>query len=98
MESYVAWNWHEPEMPAGGTDDDFSKVNLRELDEWLTMAEEFGLYVIIRPGPYICAEWDTGGFPQWLPPKSPPTVCGQRIAPGCAPMTPFIFELVQTLV
>ena len=31
-----------------------------------TMAEEFGLYTVVRPGPYICAEWDGGGFPQWL--------------------------------
>jgi hypothetical protein len=30
------------------------------------MAEQFGFYVIIRPGPYICAEWDGGGYPQWL--------------------------------
>ena len=50
---------------AGGTND-FSKVNLADLDDWLKMAEEFGLYVIVRPGPYICAEWDTGGYPQWL--------------------------------
>ena len=28
--------------------------------------DEFGLYTIIRPGPYICAEWDGGGFPNWL--------------------------------
>jgi len=39
---------------------------LQDFDDWLTMAEDFGLYVIIRPGPYICAEWDNGGFPLWL--------------------------------
>ena len=69
VETYVAWNCHETEMPGGL--DDFSKANFKELDEWLTMAEEFGFYIIIRPGPYICAEWDSGGFPQWLLTKRP---------------------------
>lgn len=70
VETYVAWNLHEREMPAGP--DDFSKITgLQDLDDWLTMAEKFGLYVIIRPGPYICAEWDNGGFPQWLELKKP---------------------------
>jgi hypothetical protein len=70
VETYIAWNWHEREMPAGVND--FSKVDLKEFEEWLNLAEEFGLYVIARPGPYICAEWDTGGFPQWLLTKQPP--------------------------
>jgi Glycosyl hydrolases family 35/Beta-galactosidase, galactose-binding domain len=69
VETYVAWNWSEPQMPAGLND--FSKVNLTDLDDWLKMAEEFGFYIIVRPGPYICAEWDTGGFPQWLLTKKP---------------------------
>ena len=69
VETYVAWNWHEKEMPSGL--DDFSKVDLDELDDWLKMAESFGFYIIVRPGPYICAEWDTGGFPQWLLTKKP---------------------------
>ena len=70
VETYVAWNWHEREMPAGL--DDFSKIVLKDIDDWLTMAEEdFGLYTIVRPGPYICAEWDVGGFPRWLSEKVP---------------------------
>jgi len=65
VETYTPWNWHEREMP--GSVEDFSKVTgLQDLDDWLTMAEQFGLYVIVRPGPYICAEWDNGGFPLWL--------------------------------
>jgi hypothetical protein len=65
VETYVPWNWHEREMPSGL--DDFSKVDLTDLKDWLKMAhDEFGLYTIIRPGPYICAEWDGGGFPNWL--------------------------------
>lgn len=69
VETYVAWNWCEPQMPRGTKD--FSKVDLKDLDDWLTMAEQHGLYVIVRPGPYICAEWDTGGYPQWLLTKEP---------------------------
>lgn len=34
--------------------------------EFLTIARELGLYAILRPGPYICAEWDWGGLPAWL--------------------------------
>ena len=69
VETYVAWNWCEQEMPADTND--FSKVNLTDLDDFLAMAEKFGLYVLVRPGPYICAEWDTGGYPQWLLTKKP---------------------------
>ena len=69
VETYVPWNWHEREAPSGLSD--FSKIDLSDLDEWLSMAEQYGLYVIVRPGPYICAEWDSGGFPQWLLPHKP---------------------------
>lgn len=57
---YVAWNYHSP---APGTYD-FSGV--RDLDLFLRTAAETGLYVILRPGPYINAEIDGGGFPGWL--------------------------------
>ena len=69
VETYVAWNWCEPEMPASL--DDASKVHLQDLDDFITMAEQHGLYVIVRPGPYICAEWDRGGYPDWLITKMP---------------------------
>ena len=69
VETYVPWNWHEREMPAGLND--LSKVDLTDLEDFLNLAESFGLYVILRPGPYICAEWDGGGFPQWLMTKKP---------------------------
>jgi hypothetical protein len=65
VETYVAWNWHERTPPSGL--DDFSKVDMTDFEDWLKMAEdEFGFYTIVRPGPYICAEWDGGGYPQWL--------------------------------
>lgn len=70
VETYVAWNWSEQVKPKGPSDT--SRVDLSDLDAWLTMAEdEFGLYTIVRPGPYICSEWASGGFPNWLPAFKP---------------------------
>ncbi|MFN4178767.1 MAG: beta-galactosidase [Armatimonadota bacterium] len=60
LETYVAWNWHEQRE---------GKVDLSDLDDYLSLAEEMGFYTIARPGPYICSEWDVGGFPRWLPQK-----------------------------
>jgi beta-xylosidase len=65
VETYVPWNWHERDMPAGITDT--SKFDFTDLRAWLRMAQdEFGLYTVVRPGPFICAEWSGGGYPQWL--------------------------------
>ena len=57
IESYVPWNFHEQTE---------GKITLTLLDKFLDDCQRMGLYVIIRPGPYICAEWDVGGFPRWL--------------------------------
>ncbi len=58
--TYVFWNLHEP-RPG---EFDFSG-NL-DLAEYLRTAQQEGLWVLLRPGPYICSEWDFGGFPAWL--------------------------------
>lgn len=60
IETYVFWNLHEPKPGVF----DFSG-NL-DVAAYVRMAQEEGLHVIIRPGPYICSEWDFGGFPSWL--------------------------------
>lgn len=60
VETYVCWNLHEPKK---GKWDFSGKLNLRK---FLKTAEKVGLYAIVRPGPYICAEWDFGGLPAWL--------------------------------
>ncbi|MER5756577.1 beta-galactosidase [Streptomyces sp. NPDC002088] len=57
---YVSWNYHSP---APGH---YDFTGVRDLDLFLRMAAETGLYVILRPGPYINAEVDGGGFPGWL--------------------------------
>ncbi len=65
VDTYVPWNWHEQQMP--DSLDDYSKVDLSEIEAWLDMAQnEFGFYTIVRPGPFICAEWAGGGYPRWL--------------------------------
>ena len=69
VETYVPWNWHEREMPK--SPDDESKIDLGEFKRFLEQATSMGLYVIVRPGPYICSEWSGGGFPQWLMRKKP---------------------------
>jgi len=65
VETYVPWNWHERSMPADINDT--SKFDFTDLKAWLKMAqEEFGFYTIVRPGPFICAEWSGGAYPRWL--------------------------------
>ena len=58
--TYVFWNVHEPRPGVY----DFSG-NL-DIAEFIREAQQEGLYVILRPGPYSCAEWEFGGFPSWL--------------------------------
>jgi beta-galactosidase len=58
--TYVFWNLHEPRPGVY----DFSDNN--DVAEFISEAKQEGLYVILRPGPYSCAEWDFGGYPAWL--------------------------------
>ncbi len=58
VETYVPWNLHEP-RPG-----EFRRLD--ELPAFLDEAARQGLWAIVRPGPYICAEWDNGGLPGWL--------------------------------
>ena len=58
--TYVFWNVHEPQPGVY----DFSGNN--DVAEFIREAQQEGLYVNLRPGPYSCAEWDFGGFPAWL--------------------------------
>jgi beta-galactosidase len=58
--TYVFWNVHEPKPGVF----DFSEN--ADVAEFIREAQQEGLYVILRPGPYSCAEWEFGGFPAWL--------------------------------
>lgn len=58
--TYVFWNIHEPEPGKWDFTGD------KNLAEYIKIAGEEGLLVILRPGPYVCAEWEFGGYPWWL--------------------------------
>ncbi len=58
--TYVFWNIHEP-RPG-----DFRFNGNLDVAQFIKQAQEEGLWVILRPGPYVCSEWDFGGLPSWL--------------------------------
>jgi beta-galactosidase len=58
--AYLFWNLHEPEP------DHFIFSGDIDIAEFCRLAQAEGLHVILRPGPYSCAEWDFGGLPWWL--------------------------------
>ncbi|MDN6625794.1 MAG: beta-galactosidase [Pisciglobus halotolerans] len=62
VETYIPWNVHEPK------EGEFDFSGRYDLKRFVETAEEVGLYVILRPTPYICAEWEFGGLPAWLLP------------------------------
>ncbi|XP_046384129.1 beta-galactosidase-1-like protein 2 isoform X2 [Ischnura elegans] len=67
LETYIPWNLHEPEKDVfdfGDGNRDFSMF--LDVRKFIQLAQEEDLFVIIRPGPYICSEWDFGGLPSWL--------------------------------
>ncbi|HEX5152957.1 MAG TPA: beta-galactosidase [Parafilimonas sp.] len=58
--AYLFWNVHEPEPG------EFNWSGMADAAAFCKLAQQAGLYVILRPGPYSCAEWEFGGFPWWL--------------------------------
>ena len=60
IDVYVPWNYHET------LEGKFDFQGEKDIDLFLSLVREVGLYVVIRPGPYICSEWDGGGLPAWL--------------------------------
>lgn len=57
---YLFWNLHEPQPG------EFTWKGIADAPEFCRLAQQEGLKVILRPGPYSCAEWEFGGFPWWL--------------------------------
>ena len=70
VQTYAFWNYHEPR------EDEFDFTGEKDLDAFLKLVHSLNLYAIVRMGPYVNAEWDTGGLPVWL-----------RFKPGLLPMT-----------
>ncbi|KOP67351.1 beta-galactosidase [Bacillus sp. FJAT-18019] len=60
VETYVPWNLHEPQKG------EFCFEGIADIVRFIEIAAELELYVIVRPSPYICAEWEFGGLPYWL--------------------------------
>lgn len=70
VQTYLYWNYHEPR------EGQFDFSGEKDVDAFFKLVHSLGMYVIVRPGPYINAEWDTGGLPVWL-----------RFKPGLLPLT-----------
>ena len=60
VETYVPWNMHEPKKGR------FDFQGILDIEKFLQIAQDLGLYAIVRPSPFICAEWEFGGMPAWL--------------------------------
>src|SRR6202044_802457 len=88
--TYVFWNEHE-QTP--GTYD-FTGNN--DVAEFIREAQQEGLWVILRPGPYVCAEWEFGGYPAWLL-KDPTTVVRSSDPKFMEPTAKWIARLGEEL-
>ena len=60
LETYIPWNLTEPKKG------EFNFEGICDFEKFLDTAQKLGLYAIVRPSPYICAEWELGGLPSWL--------------------------------
>ena len=60
VETYIPWALHEPQ------EGQFQAEGMLDFEAYFKLVEEMGLYLIVRPTPYICAEFDFGGLPAWL--------------------------------
>ena len=60
IDTVIPWNLHEPRPGS------FNFADEADIAGYADLCAELGLYLIVRPGPYICAEWENGGFPAWL--------------------------------
>ena len=60
VETYIPWNLHEAKQG------EFCWQGQLDIEHFLDLAQDLGLYAIVRPSPFICAEWEFGGLPAWL--------------------------------
>ncbi|XP_060086081.1 beta-galactosidase-like [Ylistrum balloti] len=68
IQLYVPWNIHQPEK------DVYDFTGQQDLVAFLQTAQDVGLLVVMRAGPYICGEWDFGGIPAWILKEDPKTI------------------------
>jgi beta-galactosidase len=86
--TYVFWNVHEPTPGA------YNFSGNADVAEFIREAQQEGLWVILRPGPYVCAEWELGGYPAWLL-KDPTTVLRSSDPKFLDPATRWLKRLGQ---
>lgn len=88
VETYIPWNLHSP------TRGEFRTDGMLDLARFIDLVAAAGLHVIIRPGPYICAEWNDGGLPRWL--TNDPSVTLRRNEPNyLAAVTEYIADVAE---
>ncbi len=93
VETYCCWNLHERKEGI------FDFSGRLDLVKYIETAQKLGLYVILRPGPYICAEWDFGGLPARLLSEDIPLRCNDpRFLSKLRPYLLKLFELVKPLL
>jgi len=90
LQTYCYWNFHEPR------EGQFDFTGDHDFDAYLKMAHALGLYVVVRMGPYVNSEWDTGGLPIWLRFKSG-LLPMQDNAPFYQAVTPYFDKLVPII-
>lgn len=98
VETYVAWNLHEPrkgQFDFGTGNYDLSEFT--DLPQFLKIAQEEDLLVLLRPGPYICTEWDLGGLPSWLQ-RDPEMKVRENNAPYLDRVKVYLDNLLPRLV
>ena len=89
--TYVFWNVHEARRGVY----DFS--GNKDVAEFVREAQQEGLYVILRPGPYVCAEWEFGGYPAWLLLKDHETIVRSSDPKFIEPTAKWIARLGEEL-
>ncbi|MDQ0383489.1 beta-galactosidase [Streptomyces sp. DSM 42143] len=87
VDTYIAWNFHE-RRPGEHRFDGW-----RDVERFADLAARAGLDVVLRPGPYICAEWDNGGLPAWLTDRP-----GMRLRSSYAPYLDEVSRWFDVLV
>ena len=87
VETYIPWNFHEPKKG------EFRFDGIHDVCKFIEIAQELNLYIIVRPSPYICAEWEWGGLPSWLLAEQ-----GMHIRCSCEPYLKHVREYYEVLI
>lgn len=87
VETYTPWNMHEPQKGH------FHFDGMLDIEKFIQTAQDLGLYVILRPSPYICAEWEFGGLPAWLLAED-----GMKLRVNYEPFLRHVYEYYDVLL